>query len=92
MKYLLTLSILLASIQAFSAEENLCKREAHIAAYDTYAYENPNTGFTLRGKFKPLLDEKKISHIVEILEFDNNRVTHLTITLDNKSCKVLSID
>ncbi len=92
MKSILAITLLITSMQAFSADNTPCKVEAETRASIVFSSENPEVGFSLRSKFRPLLEEKRVSHILEIREFDSNRVTYLTVTLNPTTCNVLSVD
>lgn len=91
MKTLLTTLLVLSSFSAMAATAP-CKIEAHSASARLFSDENPETGFFLRAKFKPVLEEKIVYHMVEILETEGGRTTHMTVSLNPKTCSVLSID
>ena len=84
---LLTLSSF--SLMAASAP---CKIEAQSAAAILFSKENPDIGFFLRAKFKPVQEEKIVYHMVEILESEGGRSTQMTVSLNPKTCGLLSID
>ncbi len=91
MKTLIVMLIILSSFMAFASDVP-CKREAHTAAATQFSSENPGAGFFLKAKFKPLLEEKIVYHMVEILESEGGRVTQMTVSLNPKTCGLLSID
>lgn len=91
MKTLLAVLIILTSFQTMAATAP-CKIEAQTAAARLYSMENPGIGFFLRAKFKPVTDDKKIYHMVEIVEVDGFKTSQLTVTLNTNTCAVLSID
>lgn len=91
MKTLIAALILLSSISAMAASVP-CKNEAHIAAYNLYQSENPEIAFLLRVKYKPVLEEKIVYHMVEITDMESGRSAQLTVSLNPKTCSVLSID
>ncbi len=91
MKTLLAALLIVSSFSAMAAGVP-CKIEAHSAAAKVFSDENPNTGFFLRAKFKPVLEEKIVYHMVEILESEGGRATQMTVSLNPKTCAILSID
>lgn len=91
MKALIAALLLVSSVSGFAAGVP-CKIEAHSAAAKLYSEENPDTGFFLKAKFKPVLEEKIIYHMVEIVDMEGGRTTQLTVSLNPKTCSVLSID
>lgn len=91
MKKLLLALTLLSSFSAM-AQAAPCKIEAHSAAATQFSSENPDAGFFLHAKFKPVIEGKIVYHMVEILEYDGGRTTQMTVSLNSKTCGVLSID
>lgn len=91
MKTLIAALILLSSISAMAASVP-CKIEAHTAAANLFENENPEIAFLLRVKYKPVLEEKIVYHMVEITDMESGRSTQLTVSLNPKTCSVLSID
>ena len=91
MKTLFATLILVSSLSTMAATVP-CKVEAHTAAARLFSQENPEVGFFLRAKFKPVLEEKVVYHMVEFLENEGGRITQMTVSLNPKTCDVLSID
>ncbi len=92
MKKLLVLLSMFAAVTASAASVD-CKIEAHVAAGELYTQENPGSTFFVRTKFKPVKEEKVIYQIVEIVDRENiGMVTQMTVSLNPKTCSVLSID
>ncbi len=91
MKTLIALMALTFSLSAFSAASP-CKIEAHSAAAELYQHENPGSAFSLRAKFKPVQESKVIYHMVEIIDHEGGQKTNMTVSLNPKTCAVLSID
>lgn len=92
MKKLLVLLSIFAAVSANAASVD-CKIEAHIAAGELYTQENPGSAFFVRTKFKPVREDKVIFQVVELIDRDRvGMVTQMTVTLNAKTCSVLSID
>jgi len=85
-------TIVLISSFTLMASTIPCKSEAHIAVAKQYSSENPGVSIFLKAKYKPVLEEKIVYHMVEILESEATRVSLFTVSLDPKTCSVLSID
>lgn len=92
MKKTLALLVFALSFSAFANAKLPCKIEAQTAAAELYQQENPGVGFTLRAKYKPVAQDNVIYHMVEILEHEGGKTAHLTVTVNAKTCAVLSID
>nr|BDT28114.1 hypothetical protein BHI3_15800 [Bacteriovorax sp. HI3] len=92
MKMAIAFLVLTLSFGAFAKDQAPCKIEAHSAAAELYQHENPGTGFSLRAKFKPVQQDKVVYHMVEIVDFEGGQKTNMTVSLNPKTCAVLSID
>jgi hypothetical protein len=91
MKTLIAALILFSSVTAMASKVP-CKIEAHTAAANLYSTENPGTSFYLKTKYKPILENVIVYHTVEILETEGGRVSQMTVSLNPKTCGLLSID
>ncbi len=82
----------MSTFSAYAASKNECKAEAYAEAAKEYAKSNPESAFSLRTKYKPVVEGKIVYHMVEIIDRETSQATMLTVTVDRNSCSVTSID
>jgi hypothetical protein len=93
MKFFIILAVVLSSnIFATDVENNKCKIEAHTAAYNDYISRNADAMASTKTKFKPIIEDNKITYVIQILDIERGPDQMYSVTLVKNNCKVLSID
>lgn len=92
---ILILFTMLITTNVFASNDlknNKCKIEALAAAFNDYTSIYSDSIISTKTKFKPIIDETKITYVVQILDLDRGNDQFYTVSLDKNNCKVISID
>lgn len=90
----LTAMISLSSL-AFSyeiVETGQCKTRALTAASIKHKKDFPDSSVHLSAKRRSVLEDNKLYHFVDVIEYDSQHTTTYTITHNPKTCSIMSID
>lgn len=92
MKTIIALFSLILVQQAFAAESTLCINEAYKAAYERYTYALPDAMITLQRSGKPVVEEGKIYHSIQVISLESGERTLMGVIVEAKSCKIIAVN
>lgn len=91
--YIIFTMILTTNIFASNdLKNNKCKIEANTAAFNDYTSTYSEATISTKTKFKPIIDDNKITYVIQILDLDRGNDQMYSVTLDKNNCKIISID